>query len=529
MSLRRGGRGRFCLRTRPAVVIEPRREERPGLTAAQPEPRAAFGETLPAVEAVLQSSLTEIVDVTAAERGFFMLRDGNLVVACNGDQSTAPHSAFDDAARALAQAAIRSGEATFRAAPERGSGTVACMPLRLRDEVIGALFLDVPAHEPLPPAERRLMLALTRQVALAVEGARMLEDERERLARVSALQAFGTRILEAIANGVITFSPSRAITTFNRAAEKTFGVRAEEMVGRPAATIAAVIPDFPELFETFFQSGAVQLRAEVEARARQGPLLTLEMQLAPFEGASGTGVAMLVTDVTKQRSLEVAHEADLEKARRVEETFSRYLAPHVVASLMHDPASIKLGGERRRATTLFADVRGFTRLATDLAVDRVVEILNSYFEEAVQIIFEHDGLLDKFYGDGLMAIFGPPAVRDDDAARAVAAAIGLHEGVTRLGPRLRYPLRISVGLATGDVVAGHFGSLRRMDYTVIGDAVNLANGLQAAAPPGAIYCDEETILRAGLIARPVQRLEARIKGRDELVTAYAIFPLSAPR
>jgi len=114
-------------------------------------------------------------------------------------------------------------------------------------------------------------------------------------------------------------------------------------------------------------------------------------------------------------------------------------------------------------------------------------------------------------------------VRGDDAQRAVAAAIRLHEVVRELGPRIAYPLEISVGLATGDVVAGHFGSAQRMDYTVIGDAVNLANGLQSAAPPGCIYCDEETFRSAGPISRQVHKLSARVKGRTELVTAYAIF------
>ena len=123
-----------------------------------------------------------------------------------------------------------------------------------------------------------------------------------------------------------------------------------------------------------------------------------------------------------------------------------------------------------------------------------------------------------------MAVFGPPRVRGDDASRAVTAAIELHKHVKLLVPKLSYPLQISIGLATGDVVAGHFGSTKRMDYTVVGDAVNLASGLQSAAPPGTIYCDDETIRAAGPIARSVHSLAVRVKGRSELVSAHAIFP-----
>jgi adenylate cyclase len=125
-----------------------------------------------------------------------------------------------------------------------------------------------------------------------------------------------------------------------------------------------------------------------------------------------------------------------------------------------------------------------------------------------------------------MAVFGAPLARDDDAARAVAAAVHLHDVVrNHLATKLNYPLAISLGLASGDVVAGHIGSLKRMDYTVIGDAVNLAQGLQSAAPPGGIYLDEATYERAKP-TRPFHRIAARIKGRGELVTAYALLPES---
>ena len=491
------------------------------------------------LDTVLRQALDVAVEVMHAERGFIVLRDSRRVVAVHNMEA----DAVGAPPQSIVERALETGEPIFttdaQADPKWSASqsiaalhlrSIACVPLLVRQKVTGAVYLDsrvIPGLFSL--GDREMLAAFAHQAALAIENAHLFEEERERRKRLALLQAFQTRILEAIANGVITFSPQREITTFNRAAENTFAVQSATMVGKPARAIAALMPEFPELLDTFFSSGAVQLRAEVEAYRSDGTVLTLEMRLAPLESLEGLGVAMVVTDVTKQRFLEEAVEADKLKASQIRETFSRYLAPHLVKTLMDDPSSIQLGGERKRATMFFADVRGFTAMAAQMPAERVVEILNSYFEDAVRVIFDHDGLLDKFYGDGLMAVFGPPLVRSDDATRAVNAAIKLHETVTLLRPRLDYPLQISVGLATGDVVAGHFGSTLRMDYTVIGDAVNLASGLQSAAPPGAIYCDEETIASAGHVSRPLHRLAARIKGRNELVTAYAIFPQVSER
>jgi adenylate cyclase len=488
------------------------------------------------VEAVLRHSLRVAVEVMDAERGFIIWRDGRIATV-QGIDPAALEGEGEPAARAIASRVLDGGEAVFATVPPaelRGTQgsivplhvrSIACVPLRVRGLVIGAIYLDSRTAPGLfAGGDRETLASFTHQAALAIENARLFEQERERVARISALQAFQTRILEAIANGVITLSARREITTFNRAAEATFGLASEKMSGKSAYVIGASIPEFPELLDTFFSSGAVSLRAEVEARRSDGKLLVLEIRLSPLASPDGTGVAIVVTDVTHQRKLEEAHAAEVQKAVRIQESFSRYLAPHVVDSLVHDPDSIRLGGERSRATMFFADVRGFTSMAASLPPERVVEILNAYFEEAVRIVFQHEGLLDKFYGDGVMAVFGPPRVRENDAARAVAAAIDLHDVIAQLAARIDYPLQISVGLATGVVVAGHFGSAKRMDYTVIGDAVNLASGLQSAAPPGSIYCDEETIAAAGPIERPLHRLAARVKGRRELVTAYAIFP-----
>jgi len=490
------------------------------------------------VESVLRRALDIAVDVMHAERGFIVLRDGGGVAAAHNMGTGSLEGAVDSPSQTIVGKVLEIGDAIFTTDAQSDPlwnvqhsivalhlRSIACVPLRAREEVIGAVYLDSRVIPGLfREGDREILISFANQAALAIEHARMFEEERNRVDRISALQAFQTRILEAIANGVITFSPQREITTFNRAAEGTFGIRSGEMVGQPAGALEKLIPEFPELFDTFYKSGAVQLRAETEARHAGGAELIIEMRLSPLENNDGTGVAMVVTDVTRQRLLEIAHEAEVARASRIEESFSRYLAPHVVQSLLRDPGALRLGGERGRATMLFADIRGFTPLAEHLPAERVVEILNTYFEEAVRIVFEFEGLLDKFYGDGMMAVFGPPRVREDDAARAVAAAIRLHEVVAGLAPRLDYPLQISVGLATGDVVAGHIGSSQRMDYTVIGDAVNLASGLQSAAPPGTIYCDEATIRAAGPISRIVERLTTRVKGRTQPVNGYGIFP-----
>ena len=489
------------------------------------------------LEAVLRNALALAVDVMRAERGFLVIKEGRRVVALHNIDAETISEDADEPSRTIVERALEHGEIVFttdaQADPRWNSRnsvrslhlrSIVCVPLRVREKVLGAVYLDSRVIPGLfEPGDRDMLVAFAYQAALAIENARIFEEERDRLQRISALQAFQTRILEAIANGVITLSPQREITTFNRSAERTFGIASDKMNGKAAFAIAAVVPEFPELLDTFFESGGVALRAETEGHRFDGTRLTLELQLSPLESPEGKGVAIVVSDVTKHRKLELMHEEQKVKAHRVQETFSRYLAPHVVESLMSDPASIKLGGERRRATMFFADVRGFTSLAATLPAERVVEILNMYFEEAVRIVFDNDGLLDKFYGDGLMAVFGPPRVRGDDASRAVAAAIALHEQVRLLGPKLAYPLQISVGLATGDVVAGHMGSTKRMDYTVIGDAVNLASGLQSAAPPGSIYCDDETMRAAGSISRSVHSLAVRVKGRAELVSAHAIF------
>jgi len=171
----------------------------------------------------------------------------------------------------------------------------------------------------------------------------------------------------------------------------------------------------------------------------------------------------------------------LEK-QRTRAVFSRYLDPGIVKELLRNPTAARLGGNRAELTVLFSDIRGFTSLSSLLPPEEVVELLNTYLTVMTEIVFQQGGTIDKFAGDGIMAFFGAPQSHSDDPRRAVRTAVAMRDGIAALQAqwqhRAQVPLRIGIGIDTGYAVVGNIGSPGRMDYTIIGDVVNLASRLQ---------------------------------------------------
>jgi adenylate cyclase len=186
-----------------------------------------------------------------------------------------------------------------------------------------------------------------------------------------------------------------------------------------------------------------------------------------------------------------------EQVRRealVRSNFERYFAPNVAAEIAQQESVVPLGGDRRPITILFSDIRGFTSMAESMGPDAIAKLLTEYFSEMVEIIFEHGGTLDKFVGDAIMALWGAPIAHADDPDRALRAAVAMQRGVSRLNERWaltgRPEIGVGIGINYGDVFAGNIGSHRRLEYTVIGDAVNVANRLCSEAGPGEILVSE---------------------------------------
>jgi adenylate cyclase len=205
----------------------------------------------------------------------------------------------------------------------------------------------------------------------------------------------------------------------------------------------------------------------------------------------------------------------------------------VVEELLANPDKIKLGGEKKECTVFFSDVAGFTTIAEQLTPEALVRLLNDYLTEMTNIVFKYDGMLDKYEGDAIMAVFGAPISQPDHAYKACAAALEMQEQLIKLrelwGKQGRPQLHARCGINSGQMVVGNMGSENRFDYTVMGDAVNLGARLEPANKQyrTKIMIGEQTYKLAGdqIIVRGLDLL--RVKGKTEPVKVYELLGTKA--
>lgn len=233
--------------------------------------------------------------------------------------------------------------------------------------------------------------------------------------------------------------------------------------------------------------------------------------------ATGAGVALSNAFLAHQ----LAEEA------RTRDSLGRFLSPQLVEQVVNQQIKIERGGDERPVTVMFADIRGFTSLTERTAATEVVSLLNEYFEQMVEVVFSYGGTLDKFIGDALMAVWGSPLVHPSDAANAVEAACDMQRTVDSVNAwrhdRGLSPIGVGIGLASGVCVAGAIGARRRMEFTVIGDAVNLASRLSSVAQAGEVIIDDATYRSAG--EPEAERLPpAMVKGKHRPVEIYRVWP-----
>jgi adenylate cyclase len=220
----------------------------------------------------------------------------------------------------------------------------------------------------------------------------------------------------------------------------------------------------------------------------------------------------------------------LREKEMIKRAFTRYVAREVVEEILKNPENIALTGERREVTVLFCDVRGFTPMSERMSPEDVVLLLNDFYNLMIETTFKHDGTLDKFLGDAVMAVFGAPIAHPDHSARAIRTALAMQEGIAGLNERRarqgKEPIAVGIGVSAGEAVAGTVGTEDRMEYTVIGDSVNLAARLESNAKPHQILISHRTYERVRDLvdARPLGRI--RVKGKEEEVEVYEVLGLA---
>lgn len=235
--------------------------------------------------------------------------------------------------------------------------------------------------------------------------------------------------------------------------------------------------------------------------------------------ASGLGLIGVVTE---------KFWTERQRRREVQAMFGSYVAPEVVERLVQDPNAIRLGGEKREATVFFCDLAGFTDLTEKVSPAELFDLVNGYLHETSDCLMEHGAYIDKYIGDAVMAVFGAPLDRPDHALAACRAALGAQRVLAARNARLlvshQHTLHMRIGINTGDMLVGNLGSERKKNYTVLGDAVNLASRLEGANKEfgTSILLGEETAARVrdALVLRPLTAL--RVKGKQ---TAVQVFEL----
>ncbi len=372
--------------------------------------------------------------------------------------------------------------------------------------------------------EEKLLNAITSQAAIAMENAKLFSDVRDQRDAMSEMTTFMDNIFTSIASGVITTDvEGNTITMINRAAESMLGVREADVMGHPLVeALPAVAPLLTALIDRVETQGdsLVDHELKFDLPGRGGVVLRLSLSPLKDKRAVITGATIVIDDLTEQRELAA-------RARRIRRTFEQYVAPQVVERLLSDPDTARLGGTRREVTTMFADIRGFTAFSERQQPETLVDVLNRYLSLAADVILSEEGMLDKYFGDGVMAVFNAPLTQPDHTLRAVRAALTLREAVLRVHPQLpeSHRLQFGIGITSGMSVIGSIGSTTMKNYTAIGDCVNLASRLQRSASPGEILVSGDAYQEVAPYVRGRDLGMVEIRGHIEPVRVFEVYDL----
>lgn len=403
----------------------------------------------------------------------------------------------------------------FNPAFDRQTGyftrSILCVPITNNDNrVIGVTQVLNKKGGVFTDDDEQRLKAFTAQISIALENSKLFDD-------VQRVRAYNDSMLQSMSNGVVTLDPTGKIVTCNAAAARIWEQAATELTGQSLSGLLGEDSQWvSERIAAVRDSGESDLFPDASitlGNVAKSINLTV-MPLHAAEGAKELGSMLMFEDISSEK--------------RMMSTMSRYIDPVVAAQMLEGDSHDLLGGVSAEATIMFTDVRGFTTITEEYGAQGTVSFLNEYFTMMVDCITREGGMLDKFIGDAIMACFGLPIAHDDDPDRAARAAITmireLWEWNTDRRAKGLKTVDMGVGLNTDMVVSGNIGSPKRMDYTVIGDGVNLASRLESACKSysARILAGESTVskLRGTYRMRDIDLVV--VKGKTQPVKVFEL-------
>ncbi|MCL2209430.1 MAG: PAS domain-containing protein [Treponema sp.] len=373
----------------------------------------------------------------------------------------------------------------------------------------------------------------TKLAAGAMQTSLLFEETKESNKKIDAMERYQDNVFNSMTNMIITTDASGKIYYFNEAAALSMNLR-EKDLGR----------NFDKTFQKSLSARTIRTITDCQNNGNEilglegifkgdGNELDYSLNVSPLKTPRGKkeGLTLLFTNQTREKELKQTVQAVSDERRVIKDMFTRYMSQEVVASLMESPDNIKLGGDKRNATVFFADIRGYTSFSENRDPQAIVEILNEYFSAAVENIVQYKGYIDKFIGDCIMAVWGVPMLPDkDDAINAVSCALAIQK-LVRSTKRKFFKkdasrLRVGIGVNTGPLVAGNLGSMQRMEYSVIGDTVNLASRLEGVAGPDEVIISKSTKEQLGNAFKLEKRESIRVKGKEKPIQIFNVLGLN---
>ena len=457
---------------------------------------------------------------------------------------------------------------------------ILCLPVfNSANELIGVTQLINKQQSSFTASDEEFMRAFNNQAGIALENARLFEN-------VLLEKQYQKDILQSLSDAVISTDMAGQIVTINDAALELLGcpigdansknnklLWEQNLIGRLVWEVVP-IENFQMRLEDSLKTGAKHYVPEQSLMLGLYQVLSEELEIkseTQYSGARTQHSILAVRDrtnpnifipwnqpLTPQSEFLTSNEVqtlerninltvnpltnpeggvrgglvvleDITQEKRMKTTMSRYLTPHVAEQVMALGEDALMVGERKEVTILFSDIRGYTTLTENLGAAEVVLLLNQYFETMVEAVFNHEGTLDKFIGDALMAVFGAPLpLTENHAWRAVQSALDMRRRLEEFNQRriiqAQPQIRIGIGISSGDVVSGNIGSRKRMDYTVIGDGVNLSSRLEAVTKDYGcdILLSEFTyqLCSDRIWVRQLDKI--RVKGKHQAVNIYEL-------